>query len=155
MQRWRTNFLMTPPSWHNVNFIDPSKLRKWIFRASYLSIESTIALKISVLTSSMSRPTVCRPVRNFFRHSLNRCFFLPSFLKTEKSQFSLNFPSHGICSDLWWDFVNNVPIITNPGGHIRCGATSVTSELLFLFKLGNEKQWCFCFLLSGTLEANK
>ena len=97
----------------------PTKSRKWIFRASYLSIESTIALKISVLTSSMSSPTVCRPVRNFFRHSLNRCFFLPSFLKkTEKSQFSLNFPSHGICSDLWWDFVNNVLVITNPGGHI-------------------------------------
>ena len=114
MQRWRTNFLMTSPLWHNVNFIDPSKLRKWIFRASYLSIESTIALKISVLTSSMSRPTVCRPVRNFFRHSLNRCFFLPSFLKNRKNQLSLNFLSHGICSDLWWDFVNNVLVITAP-----------------------------------------
>ena len=115
MQRWRTNFLMTPPSWHNVNFFDSSKLREWIFRASYLSIESTIALKISVLTSSMSRPTVCRPVRNFFRHSLNRCFFLPSFLKNRKKvSFLSTFRHTGsaqICGGTSWTMSSSSPIL--------------------------------------------
>ena len=138
---------MTPPSWHNVNFIDPSKSRKWSFRASYLSIESTIALKISALTSSMSRPTVCRPVRNFFRHSLNRCFFLPSFLKKQKKvSFLSTFRHTGsaqICGGTSWTMSSSSPIL---------GATSVTSELLFLFKLGNEKQWCFCFRVRVPLK---
>ena len=44
---------------------------------------------IITLTSSISNPTDCKPDRNFFLHSLNRCFFFPNFLLEELSYYKI------------------------------------------------------------------